>query len=100
MKSIIFASVSREAHTEMDDCNFVLIIAVFPIWWMFNIAFSDPGTPVSVNPVVPILIFCRIQNIIKAITENNNQFLKAYLNTTLYTAFTIIGTLIFAQCGL
>jgi multiple sugar transport system permease protein len=27
-----------------------LVIALFPIWWMFNIAFSDPGVPVSTNP--------------------------------------------------
>lgn len=73
----------------------VFIIAVFPIWWMFNIAFSDPGTPVSVNPrLYPSSFSAGVQNIINALTENNYQFLKAYLNSLLYTVFTIIGSLV------
>ncbi len=62
---------------------------------MFNIAFSDPGIPVSINPrLYPSSLSAGIQNIVNALTENNNQFLRAYLNTTLYTVFTIIGVLI------
>lgn len=72
-----------------------LIIAIFPIWWMISIAFSDPGVPVSTNPrLYPSSLSAGIQNIEKALTENNNQFLKAYLNTTLYTIFTILGVLL------
>ena len=73
----------------------VFVIAIFPIWWMFNIAFSDPGTPVSVNPrLYPSSFSAGIQNIIKALTENNYQYLRAYLNSALYTACTIVGSLI------
>jgi multiple sugar transport system permease protein len=72
-----------------------LIIALFPIWWVFSIVFSDPGTPVSVNPrLYPSSLSAGFQNIAKAVTENNYQFLRAYLNTTFYTIFTILGVLI------
>ena len=27
-----------------------LIMAFFPIWWMFNIVFSEPGIPIAINP--------------------------------------------------
>jgi multiple sugar transport system permease protein len=72
-----------------------LIIALFPIWWVLSIVFSDPGTPVSVNPrLYPSSLSAGIENIVKVITENNYQYLKAYVNTTLYTVFTIFGVLI------
>src|SRR5690242_20759482 len=73
----------------------IAFIALFPIWWVISIAFSDPGIPVSVNPrLYPSSLSAGIQNILKAITADNNQFLRAYLNTTLYTVFTILGVLI------
>lgn len=73
----------------------ILFIAVFPIWWMFCIVFSDPGIPVSVDPrLYPSSLSSGIQNIINVLTVNDYQYLRAYLNTSLYTFFTIIGTLI------
>jgi multiple sugar transport system permease protein len=73
----------------------IVFIALFPIWWVISISFSDPGIPVSVNPrLYPSSLSAGIQNILNAVTENNNQFLRAYLNTTLYTVFTILGVLI------
>jgi multiple sugar transport system permease protein len=72
-----------------------LIIALFPIWWVISIVFSDPGIPVSVSPrLYPSSLSAGIQNIAKTVTENNSQFLRAYLNTMLYTVFTILGVLI------
>jgi multiple sugar transport system permease protein len=73
----------------------IFIIAIFPIWWMFCIVFSDPGVPVSVNPrLYPSSLSAGIQNIVDVLRVNDYQYLRAYLNTTLYTVFTIIGTLI------
>lgn len=72
-----------------------LFLALFPIWWVFSIVFSDPGTPVSVNPrLYPSSFSAGIENIVKVIMENNYQYLKAYINTTLYTVFTILGVLL------
>ena len=73
----------------------IVFIALFPIWWVISIVFSDPGIPVSVNPrLYPSSLSAGIQNIVKVVTEDNYQYLKAYVNTTLYTVFTILGVLI------
>jgi multiple sugar transport system permease protein len=73
----------------------ILVIALFPIWWMINVVFSKPGVPVSVNPrLFPTSISDGIDNISNVISENNLQFYKAYVNSFLYTLLTILGVLV------
>ncbi len=31
------------------------IFTVFPVWWMFNVVFTDPGQPISLNPRLILL---------------------------------------------
>ncbi|MBI9050564.1 MAG: carbohydrate ABC transporter permease [Anaerolineaceae bacterium] len=70
----------------------ILIIAVFPIWWMFNIVFSEPGVAISINPRFwPTSLTAGVENILAVLSEG--QFLKSYLVSTAYTVLVILGTL-------
>jgi multiple sugar transport system permease protein len=71
----------------------IFIFAVFPIWWMFNIVFSESGVAVSINPrLYPTSLIAGLQNIQTVLTEA--QFFHAYLVSLGYTILTIIGTLL------
>ena len=71
----------------------LLIIAVFPIWWMFNIVFSEPGVAISINPrLYPTSISAGIANIKEVLSES--AFLKSYLVSTAYTILVILGQLL------
>jgi len=73
----------------------ILIVMLFPILWMVNVVFSKPGVPVAVNPhLVPTSLSDGIDNIVKVVSENNQQFFKAYINSSLYTVLTILGVLL------
>lgn len=75
-----------------------LIIAVFPIWWMINIVFSEPGIPVSINPrLYPTSLVAGIVKISKVVSES--QFLKSYLVSIIYTTLTIFGSLFICSMG-
>ena len=40
------------------------ILALFPIWWMFNIVFSPAGIPIALNPrLYPTSLVDGIENI-------------------------------------
>lgn len=70
----------------------IAVVAVFPIWWMFNIVFSEPGVPVSINPrLYPTSFSAGFDNIVKILTET--QYLRAYFVSIAYTLLTIIGIL-------
>nr|WP_306263399.1 carbohydrate ABC transporter permease [Pararhizobium sp. IMCC3301] len=70
----------------------VAIIALFPLWWMFNIVFAEPGVPVAVNPrLYPTSLWHGITNIQKVFAETG--YLRAYYISVLYTLLTIVGVL-------
>ncbi len=71
---------------------FVMILAVFPVWWMISIVFSPAGATLSVNPsLYPASLSAGIENIKTMFFEST--FLKAYWNSLVYTTLVIIGSL-------
>jgi len=70
-----------------------LIMALFPIWWMFNITFSEPGVPIAINPrLYPTSFTAGIQNIVDVLTEAH--VVDAYIHSLEYSFLTIIGSLL------
>jgi len=70
-----------------------LVMALFPIWWMFNIVFSEPGIPIAINPrLYPTSITAGIENIRQVLSEAN--VLNAYFHSLSYAFLTIIGSII------
>jgi multiple sugar transport system permease protein len=70
-----------------------LIMALFPLWWMFNIVFSEPGIPIAINPrLYPSSLKSGIENIKQVLSEAN--VLAAYAHSLEYSFFTVIGSLI------
>jgi multiple sugar transport system permease protein len=70
-----------------------LIIAVFPLWWMFNIVFSEPGIPIATNPrLFPTSITAGIENIQQVLSEAH--VVDAYFHSLTYSFLTILGTLL------
>ncbi|RNF33891.1 carbohydrate ABC transporter permease [Paracoccus methylarcula] len=71
----------------------IAIVAAFPIWWMFNVVFADPGQPVSLNPrLYPTSFSSGISNIQRVLTETG--YLRAYYVSVAYTILTIAGVLL------
>ncbi len=71
----------------------IAIVAAFPIWWMFNVVFADPGQPVSLNPrLYPTSFNSGISNIQRVLTETG--YLRAYYVSVAYTILTIAGVLL------
>ena len=69
-------------------------MALFPIWWMFNIVFSEPGIPIAINPrLYPTSFSSGIENI-KAGAYPKRTSLTAYLHSLEYSFLTIIGSLL------
>jgi len=69
------------------------IVAVFPIWWMANVVFSDPGAPVSLNPrLYPTSFNAGIEKIMMIMRETG--YMKAYYVSVTYSLLTIAGVLI------
>lgn len=74
----------------------VAIVAVFPIWWMFNVVFSEPGVPISINPrLYPTSLSAGLGNIMTIFTETG--YLRAYYVSVMYTLLTIVGILLFSS---
>ena len=70
-----------------------LIMALFPIWWMFNITFSEPGVPIAINPrLYPTSLAAGIENI-KAVLSQANV-LAAYAHSLEYSLLTVLGSLL------
>ena len=71
----------------------IAVVAVFPIWWMFNVVFADPGVPVSLNPrLYPTSFSAGVDNIRRVLGETG--YLRAYYVSVAYTVFTIAGVLL------
>ena len=69
------------------------IFAILPIWWMFNIVFSEPGLPVTLNPrLYPTSLTAGIKTLIDVAREYH--FIRSYLVTFAYAFVQIVGTLI------
>lgn len=71
----------------------VAVVAVFPIWWMVNVVFADPGVPVSINPrLYPTSLGSGLSKIQTILTET--AYLRAYFVTIAYALLTILGMLL------
>lgn len=71
----------------------VAVVAVFPLWWMFNVVFAEAGIPVSTNPrLYPTSLSAGIEKIWTIFTET--AYLRAYYVSVMYTILTILGLLI------
>jgi multiple sugar transport system permease protein len=68
-------------------------VTVFPIWWMFNVVFTDPGSPIALNPrLYPSSIPAGIKNISTVISES--QFLRSYIVSSIFAIVQIVGMLL------
>jgi multiple sugar transport system permease protein len=73
-----------------------LVMALFPIWWMFNIVFSEPGIPIAINPrLYPTSFTAGIENIKQVLSQAN--VLQAYAHSLEYSFLTVIGSLILSS---
>jgi ABC-type glycerol-3-phosphate transport system permease component len=71
----------------------IAIVAVFPIWWMVNVVFAEPGAPVSLNPrLYPTSLSAGISKILMIMRETD--YMKAYYVSVVYSLLTIAGVLI------
>jgi multiple sugar transport system permease protein len=70
-----------------------LVMALFPLWWMFNICFSKPGIPISLNPrLYPSSITSGIENIKQVLAQSH--VIDAYIHSLEYSFLTIIGSVL------
>lgn len=70
----------------------VAIVAVFPIWWMVNVVFAEPGAPVAINPLLyPTSFSAGMAKI--AMILNETEYLRAYYISVTYSLLTIAGVL-------
>lgn len=95
------AAANRAIAVELQTWRFlkwvvaicVAIVAVFPIWWMVNVVFADPGVPVSINPrLYPTSLDSGLSKIQTILTET--AYLRAYFVTIAYALLTIMGMLL------
>jgi ABC-type glycerol-3-phosphate transport system permease component len=71
----------------------IAIVAVFPIWWMLNVVFAEPGTPVAINPrLFPTSLSAGFTKVEKILTETG--YLHAYYISIAYSLLTIAGVLL------
>ncbi|TIO08458.1 carbohydrate ABC transporter permease [Mesorhizobium sp.] len=71
----------------------VAVVAVFPIIWMINVVFAEPGVPVSINPrLLPTSLSAGIAKIDTILSETS--YLHAYYISITYSLLTIAGVLL------
>lgn len=74
----------------------VAVVAVFPIIWMVNVVFAEPGVPVSINPrLLPTSLSAGIAKINTILSETG--YLRAYYISITYSLLTIAGVLLFGS---
>ncbi len=84
--------------TGWDICRWALaisvtIVVVFPIWWMVNVVFTEPGTPVSINPrLYPTSLSAGWDKVAMIMRETG--YLHAYYMSMAYALLTIGGVLL------
>jgi multiple sugar transport system permease protein len=70
----------------------VSLVILFPIWWMINVVFAEPGTPVSINPrLLPTSFEAGWSKISMILRETD--YLRAYYISMAYALLTIVGVL-------
>jgi multiple sugar transport system permease protein len=68
----------------------ILVVMVFPVWWMFNVVFSESGVPVSINPrLYPSSFSAGIENIIYLLSDTT--IVHAFLVSFGFVFFQVIG---------
>lgn len=71
----------------------IAIVAVFPIWWMFNVVFAESGIPVAINPrLYPTSLSAGFSKILMIFQETG--YLRAYYVSIAYSLLTILGVLL------
>ncbi len=69
------------------------LVAVFPILWMVNVVFAEPGLPVAINPrLYPTSLSSGIDKIVTILRETD--YLHAYFVSLAYSLLTIVGLLL------
>jgi multiple sugar transport system permease protein len=72
---------------------FWFVVTILPVWWMFNVVFTNPGTPIAINPrLYPSSLSAGINNIRIVVTES--QFLRSYLVSAVFAIVQIVGMLL------
>jgi multiple sugar transport system permease protein len=60
---------------------------------MFNVVFTDPGSPIAINPrLYPSSLSAGIKNISTVVSES--QFLRSYVVSSVYAVVQIVGMLL------
>jgi multiple sugar transport system permease protein len=71
----------------------IALVAVFPIWWMINVVFAEPGTPVAINPrLYPTSLASGFSKVATILRETG--YLHAYYISLTYSLLTIAGVLL------
>lgn len=74
----------------------ILVVMVFPIWWMINVVFTEPGVPISINPrLYPSSLSAGIANISQVLSDSS--ILHAFLVSICYVVFQVIGILLLSS---
>ncbi|HEY3290135.1 MAG TPA: carbohydrate ABC transporter permease [Anaerolineae bacterium] len=69
------------------------LVTVFPVWWMFNVVFTDPGSPIAINPrLYPSSLTAGINNISTILSES--QFLSSYVVSLSFALLQVGGMLL------
>jgi multiple sugar transport system permease protein len=69
------------------------VVTIFPIWWMFNVVFTDPGSPIALNPrLYPSSLSAGMSNIGTVVSES--LFLRSYLVSLAFAVVQIVGMLL------
>jgi multiple sugar transport system permease protein len=71
----------------------IAVVAIFPIIWMVNVVFAEPGIPVSINPrLFPTSLSSGLTKIHMIFTET--PYLRAYYISVAYALLTILGVIL------
>lgn len=74
----------------------ILVVMVFPIWWMINVVFTEPGVPISVNPrLYPSSLTAGIANISQVLSDSS--ILHAFLVSIGYVVFQVVGIVLLSS---
>src|ERR1700722_4950194 len=74
------------------------LIALVPIWWMFNVVFSTAGSALSLSPCLyPTSLQGGIANLSAVLSDGS--FGQAFLNSIEYSTATALLVLIFASAA-
>lgn len=69
------------------------IIALLPVWWMFNVVFAEPGSALALHPrLYPSSFSAGVHNV--EVVLKDGVFLRAMLNSFLYSSAQVAGVLI------